>query len=62
MWVLGYSLFIWATMGDLVLLMNPDLLVATSVLLAAGLLLRLEIAEGTSWSVYLWLGICLGFG
>jgi len=62
MWVLGYSLFIWATMGDLVLLMNPDLLVATSVLLAAGLLLRLEIAEGTSWSLYLWLGICLGFG
>ncbi len=62
MWVLGYSLFIWATVGDLVLLINPDLLVATSVLLAAGLLIRLEIAEGSSRTLYVWFGICLGFG
>jgi hypothetical protein len=62
MWVLGYSLFIWLTVGDLVLLINPDLLVATSVLLAAGLLLRMEVAEGSPPGLYVWFGLCLGFG
>jgi hypothetical protein len=62
MWVLGYSLFVWATVGDLVLLINPDLLVATSVLLAAGLLIRMEIGGGAPRSLYVWFGICLGFG
>jgi hypothetical protein len=67
MWVLGYSLFIWATVGDLVLLINPDLLVTTSALLAAGLLIRIEIVRmetggGAPRSLYVWFGICLGFG
>jgi 4-amino-4-deoxy-L-arabinose transferase-like glycosyltransferase len=62
MWVLGYSLFIWSTVGDLVLLINPDLLVTASVLLAAGLLIRMEIAAGARCALYAWFGVCLGFG
>jgi hypothetical protein len=62
LWILGYSFFIWSTVGDLVLLINPDLLVATSVLLAAGLLLRMQTAQGTARALHMWFGICLGFG
>jgi len=62
MWVLGYSLFIWLTVGDLALLINPDLLVTASVLLAAGLLLRMEIATGAPAILYVGFGICLGLG
>lgn len=62
MWVLGYSLFIWLTVGDVILLINPDLCVATIVLLAAGLLTRIEISRNDPRSFYVWLGICLGFG
>ncbi len=62
MWILGYSLFIWSTIGDLVLLINPDLLVTASALLAAGLLLRMEVAGGARKALYVWFGVCLGFG
>jgi hypothetical protein len=63
MWILGYSLFVWTTLGSLVLLVNPDSLVATFVLLSAGLLLRMDMAAGSSCrSLYAWFGICLGFG
>jgi hypothetical protein len=62
MWILGYSLFIWLTVGDLVLLINPDLLVTTSALLAAGLLLRMEISGGGRKALYVELGFCLGLG
>jgi hypothetical protein len=61
-WVLGYSLFIWLTVGDLILPINPDLCVITIVLLQAGLLLRIEITEGAQPSLYLWFGFCLGLG
>ncbi len=62
MWILGYSLFVWTTVGELVLLVNPDLLVMASVLLAAGLLLRMETDGNSSRAQYVWFGICLGFG
>jgi hypothetical protein len=62
MWILGYSLFVWTTVGSLVLLVNPDLLVTASVLVAAGLLMRMEMAGGSPRALYVWLGICLGLG
>ncbi len=62
MWILGYSLFVWTTVGELVLLVNPDLLVMASVLLAAGLLLRMETDANSPCTLYMWFGICLGFG
>jgi len=62
MWILGYSLFVWTTVGELVLLVNPDLLVMASVLLAAGLLLRIETDRNSSRALYVWFGICLGLG
>jgi hypothetical protein len=63
-WMLGYSFFIWATVGDLVLLVNPDLLVAAAALCAAGLLLRIQNAQDKSKErrLYIWLGVCLGVG
>jgi hypothetical protein len=62
MWMLGYSLFIWLTLGNLVLLINPDLCVTTIALLAAALLLRIELTAGARPYLYVWLGICLGLG
>ena len=62
MWVLGYSIFIWMTIGELILLITPDMCVTVIVLLAAGLLLRMEITLGAQRRNYLWLGICLGIG
>lgn len=62
MWILGYSFFVWATIGDLVLLVNPDLLVAACVLLSAGLLMRIEMEERSVHGLYIWLGLCLGVG
>ncbi len=62
MWILGYSLFVWTTVGELVLLVNPDLLVMASVLVAAGLLLRMETDGNSSRALYVWFGICLGLG
>jgi hypothetical protein len=62
MWILGYSLFVWTTVGELMLLVNPDLLVMASVLLAAGLLLRMETDRNSSRALYVWFGICLGLG
>jgi hypothetical protein len=62
MWALGYSLFIWLTAAYLILLINPDLCVTAIALLAAGLLVRMEIAQNASWRLYVCLGICLGVG
>jgi hypothetical protein len=63
-WILGYSLFVWTTVGELVLLVNPDLLVMASVLLAAGLLLRMQTDRnsrtpstgglGFAWDLAIW--------
>lgn len=62
MWVLGYSLFIWMTVGDLITAINPDLCMTTMILLAAGLLIRIQIAADARRSLYLWFGVCLGVG
>jgi hypothetical protein len=62
MWALGYSLFLWMTIGGLILLINPDICVTAIALLAAGLLLRIRISPDAARSLYLWFGICLGLG
>jgi hypothetical protein len=62
MWILGYSLFIWLTVGDLILLINPDLCVTAIVLLVAGLLIRIEVSAGAQRWLYVWIGIGLGVG
>lgn len=62
MWVLGYSLFIWLTVGGLVTAINPDLCMTTIILLWAGLLIRIQMAAGARRSLYVWFGICLGVG
>ncbi len=62
MWVLGYSLFIWLTAAYLILLINPDLCVTAIALLAAALLLRMQIAQNAGWRLFFCFGICLGVG
>jgi len=61
MWILGYSLFIWTTVG-LAVLVNPDSLVITSVFVSAALLMRMEMDGGSRPPLYAWFGISLGFG
>jgi hypothetical protein len=62
MWILGYSLFTWTTVGELVLLVNPDLLVTSIVLIAAGLLLLIDRDRNSPHTPYLVFGVCLGLG
>ncbi len=62
MWALGYSLFIWMTIGELILLINPDLCVTAIALAAAGPLLRMQMEPKAGRLTYLWFGICLGVG
>jgi hypothetical protein len=53
MWVLGYSLFLWMTIGGLILLINPDVCVTAIALLAAGLLIRIGNVPDATRSLYL---------
>jgi hypothetical protein len=62
MWALGYSLLIWLAVGGLIPEITPDLCVAATVLLSAGLLIRIAMAGGGRRSLYIWFGICLGIG
>jgi hypothetical protein len=62
MWVLGYSLFIWLTVGDAIKPINPDLCLFTVVLLSAGLLMQIELTRSSRPALFLWFGICLGLG
>lgn len=62
MWALGYSLWIWLVVGDIIAEINPDLCLATSVLLSAGLLIRIAMVPGARRSLYIWFGIALGIG
>ena len=62
MWVLGYSLFLWMTIGGLILLINPDVCVTAVALAAAGLLIRIRNVPDATKSLHLWFGICLGLG
>jgi hypothetical protein len=61
MWALGYSFFIWLTVGGLITAVNPDLCMTTMALFTAGLVVRLRI-EGNRFSLYVWFGLCLGLG
>jgi len=62
MWILGYSFFIWSTVGGIVTAINPDLCMTTMALLAAGLLVRITNGTEEKRSLYVWFGICLGVG
>jgi hypothetical protein len=58
--ILGYSLFFWScalAIGTWIL--SPDLLVASGLFLASGLLVRISVNE-TGWSTYALLGLVLG--
>lgn len=62
-WILGYSLFIWLTVG-IIVGVGPDLCVASTVLFVAGLLVRIQTLDASSGgrSLYVWLGVTLGLG
>jgi len=62
LWVLGYSLFIWMTIGPLISLVNPDLCVATLVWLIAGIVIRLRATQSDVWIWRIGFGLALGFG
>jgi 4-amino-4-deoxy-L-arabinose transferase-like glycosyltransferase len=60
--VLGYSLFIWSSLGLVeIWAVTPDMSVAALVYLAAGLVLRTTRSDGTAASLVL-LGVVLGLG
>jgi len=64
LWVLGYVLFIWLTVGTIIQVLGPDLCVATVVLFMAGLLVRIKTSNALTAgkSPYIWLGVALGLG
>jgi len=64
LWILGYALFTWLTVGSLIWVVGPDLCVATAGLFAAGLLVRIKTSTAVTpgKSLYLWLGVALGLG
>jgi hypothetical protein len=60
--VLGYSVFIWSSVFLVtVQLESPDMLVASFVYLAAGIVLRIR-GKQSGWVPFVFLGIVLGFG
>lgn len=59
---LGYSLFIWSSLYLITVpLESPDMLVASLVYLATGILLRIR-RQHSSWVLFVFLGVVLGFG
>lgn len=64
LWILGYALFIWLTVGAIIGVLGPDLCVATVALFVAGLLVRIKTSNAvtTGKSLYIWLGVALGLG
>jgi hypothetical protein len=59
LWVFGYAMFLWLTVGS-VALVTPDLCVSAIVYLIAGLVLR--IRDGAETKHFIWLGFALGIG
>ena len=60
--VVGYTLFLWASIAAITLrTLRADMLMATFLLLAMGMLFRIKWQGGT-WARYLTLGVILGFG
>ncbi len=62
LWILGYSLFIWMTIGTLISIVNPDLCVAAVVWLIAGILIRLRAMQDDAWRWRIGFGLALGLG
>ena len=62
LWILGYALFIWLTVGSIIGILGADLGVATVALFVAGLLIRIKTSGSAPKSLYIWLGIALGVG
>lgn len=64
LWILGYALFLWLTVGSLIGVLGPDLCVATVALFVAGLLVKIKASNAvtTGKNLYLWLGVALGLG
>jgi hypothetical protein len=62
LWTLGYSLFIWMTIGPLISVINPDLCVAAIVWLIAGIVIRLRATQDYGWAWRIGFGLSLGFG
>jgi len=62
LWILGYALFIWLTVGSIIGILGADLGVATVALFVAGLLIRIKTSGSTPKRLYIWLGIALGLG
>ncbi len=61
LWILGYALFIWLTVGSVVQLLNPDLCVVVAGLFIAGTLVRLRKDDAPT-RTYFWFGVALGIG
>jgi hypothetical protein len=62
MWVLGYGLFLWLITGEVISLINPDMLLSIEVLLTAGVVVRILGNGKAGWISYLSLGFLLGIG
>lgn len=62
LWILGYALFIWLTVGSIIGILGADLGVATVALIVAGLLIRIKTSLPAGKRLYVWLGIVLGVG
>ena len=61
-WTLGYSLFIWLTVGWVLPYAKPDLALMVVTLLEAALLLRIEASEPPSWMLMIGFGTLLAIG
>lgn len=62
LWILGYSLFIWMTIGSLITVINPDLCVAAITWLIAGIVIRLRAKANDEWPWRIGFGLVLGIG
>jgi hypothetical protein len=62
LWLLGYPFFIWLSVGSLISMVNPDLVVTTVVVLIAGVLIRIHGSSGSAWHLHFVLGVLLGIG
>lgn len=60
LWTLGYSLFIWLTINNLLSVVNPDLCLATIVLVIAASVTRIKLNAGKNAGMYVQLGVALG--
>jgi hypothetical protein len=62
LWTLGYALFLWLTVGNVLYLINPDLCLATVVFVVAALLIRIKMGMENRALLYVLFGFMLGLG